>query len=179
EAQTTGRIRSVLETYKLGLEEELNRTDAADIGSVSHIKSVRAVAGALINLIRMAEGELTPEFQNLYDGIGITATMQVLSPYDFDSLQNLFRTLQDSISDVRLVENAVVQFLNQLVKIHDKKFDDLFKELGITGIVFGHTPGESVKAIKRDVFGMDMYMVNGYGSVMQIGKAGIGIDGAL
>ena len=124
-----------------------------------------------------------PERPAGYDVANYGLTPELMSHYFdnsfFDILKDVSGKMQDAVNDPKQVEQIVRQYMNSVIELMDDRFARMYENLGVNGIVFGHTPGTMVKHFDDNIFGIDLLMVKNLGGGLQLGQQGVVIKGFM
>ena len=149
---------------------------------VQKINDLEAVL-VIIKFALVTIDSANPERRAGYDPTLYGLTPEVLSQHFDESLIQLlndtFANMQDAMNKPLEAENIVRNFINAVIDNMDDRFGKLYEQLGVNGIVFGHTPGSYVKQFDNNIFGIDLKMVANQGGGMRLGQQGVDIKGFM
>ncbi|MDX9701712.1 MAG: metallophosphoesterase [Candidatus Auribacterota bacterium] len=162
-------------------EEELSgekeRVPFSDIAQRANVEKVMAVVRLMRNIIAVATGEKQPTSQAFIEGIPDYVFMKYFDKQILQIISSVFYGLSEKNFETQAVFSALQGFIPALIGNIDSRFDNLYHNMGVNGVIFGHTPGKFAKNIDNNIFGMDLGLVKGFGGELHIGRQGVDVRG--
>ncbi len=170
-----------LDTELASREQELSvekdRVPFGDVVQRANVEKVMAVVRIMRNLIAMANGQLRPSSQTFVEGIPDYVLMHHFDKQQLEVFASIFIDLSGKKFEHQAVVAMLYSFIPQVITNIDERFDNLYHNLGVNGVVFGHTPGSFAKNIDDNIFGMDLGLVKGFGGALHLGRQGVNLKG--